>query len=327
LTVVVVCVGLVAAASGCASSRRPGGLDGGSSAVGLDPASTGMSCTPPDAAGTAQPTSPAPSPQPLPADFAPVSASRCILKMVTVPGDGEWQVHEEQEASSQLDVLVRALRQPSEPGNATVSCSAVGMAPVVITLTDGHGTTISPAIPHDACNFPLQTVLHTIQTLPWKTVRDTRVHQTRSQLEIDSGCPGGYKPMIAIEAAAGTRRSADPGPSFPGTPPTSLAVCRYTLDASSTMSGLDGSGTFTMGTLATTARLTGSNLNRLLAAMDAAGAVTGSCDMPQVPFAVLSTQDGSGPWVMVELGGCNRGLDGDGHLRQLNAATIAILKD
>jgi hypothetical protein len=193
------------------------------------------------------------------------------------------------------------------------------MAAIVITLTDARGRTTTPTIPHDACDFPTEAVRQAIQTLPWKTVKETRVHQTRSQLEVDSGCPGGYKPVIAMEAAVTSQRPAGTDPLFPGTPPTTLEVCRYTLDPTSTI-GLTGSGTFAIGKLTTATKLTGASVARLIAGLNAAPPVTGHCDQPQAPFAVLP-----GSWVAIETGGCNRAVGGAGGLRQVDPATAAIL--
>jgi hypothetical protein len=316
---------LVTWASGCASTPHVDNGGNASSAVGSDPVSVGISCSMADVTAPPGPTSTTPSAQPLAADFIPVLARRCVFRFITVPGDGEWQVRDEQEATGGLDALARALRQPSETNPGNVACPAIGALPVVITLTDGHGRTIIPALPHDMCNLPSKAALQAIQAVPWKTVKETKVRQTRSQLEIGSGCPGGYKPMVAIEASDGTRRSAGTGPFFPGTPPTSLEVCRYRLDPAQTISGANRSGTFQMGILRTAATLTGTGLHTLLTALDAAGPVTGSCDKPQAPFAVLSASGGSGPWGVVELDGCYRATDSGGGLRQLDAATVAIL--
>jgi hypothetical protein len=330
LGVTAACAVLVVASAGCARGRQLGGPDGSQSAARLDTAWAGLSCsasqsTPeplaPSAPPSPEPLAPSapPSPEPLAADFVPVSASRCTVAMKTVAGDGEWQMRDEQQAAGPFEALVRALRAPSERGGGQLRCPAMAMAPIVIALTDAHGRTTTPAVPHDACGFPTRAVRQAIEALPWKTVKETRINQTRSQLEIDSGCPGGYKPVIAMQAAAISSRVAGTGPLFPGTPPTALQVCRYTLDPTSTI-GLIGSGAFAIGRLTTATKLTGVPLARLVAGLNAAPPATAHCDQTQAPFAVLP-----GSWLVIETGGCNRATGAAGGLRQVDPATAAIL--
>lgn len=318
LAVTAVCAVLVVAAAGCARARQQGGTGIGLSSVGRAPAGTGVPCSDPDPTAEPQGPSAPPGPEPLAADFVPVSASRCTVVVKPVPGDGEWQMRDEQEAAGPFDALVRALRAPSERSGAQGSCSAIGMLPIVITLTDARGRTTVPAIPHDTCGLPTQAALHAIAALPWKTVKETKVRQARSQLEIDSGCPGQYKPVIAIEAATG-QRTTDTGPLFPGTPPSTLQVCRYALDPTSSID-VTGSGTLAGGRLTTATTLTGASVARLVAGLNATPPAAAHCDQPQAPFAILA-----GTSVVIEIGGCNRATGAAGGLRQVDPATAAIL--
>lgn len=276
-------------------------------------------CTPGDSPAEQPPVG-----TPLPTDFVPVAASRCTMGIVSVPGDGEWQVRDEQRADGGLDELTRALRQPSESAGPHTVCTAMAVPPIVITLTDSHGTAITPAVPQTACRSPLPTVVKAIEALPWKTATQTRLRRIRSQLEIDSGCPGAYKPVIDMVAAEAGRRSPSTGTAFP-TAPASLRICRYTLDPTSTVTA--ARRTFHGGSLATAATIEGSALRDLLAALTAAPPVTGTCDKPQSPFAVVFPADRSGPWVTIELDGCGRMLDAQDNLRQLDSTALALLTD
>ncbi|MEN3305416.1 MAG: hypothetical protein V7603_1618, partial [Micromonosporaceae bacterium] len=297
--------------------------DAGSDAAGAptDLTGLGMSCD----GGLRVPeprASVGPGPRPLPADFVPVSAGRCVFTTVTVTGDGEWQVRDEQQATGGFDALLRALRQPSRE-NAGGACPAIGYLPIVITLTDAGGRTVTPAVPHGACGEPLPAAPAAIRALSWHTVKQTKVSRLRSQLELDSGCPGAYKPVIAFEADESIRKSPAVGPLFPGSRPAALQVCRFRLDPADTMS-MNGARTLAMGKLATAARLTGAGLTRFLAALDAAPGAR-ACDRPQAPFALLFPVGSAGPSVTVELAGCYRVDDGDGNLRQLDAGPVAAL--
>jgi hypothetical protein len=323
---VLACAALLTAIGACArgggSSDALGG--GGTVHASTDPAGLGTSCTDPGFAPVPRPSASGPTPQPLPTDFVPVSASRCEFSFAIVPGDGEWQMRAEQQADSRLEALVAALRQPSED-NSKAICPAIGMVPVVITLTDAHGRKVVPALPHQACGMPLPSVVQAIRELPWRPVSQTKVRQTRSQLEIDSGCAGEYKPVIAIEAAEDSTRSPNAAPFNPAKPPTTLEVCRYRLDPNGTISGSNPSVAFQTGVLSSAATLSGATLRRFVTAVHAAPPVTTRCDQPQAPFAVVSVKGGAGPYLMVELSGCYRVDDGNDTLRQLDAATVALL--
>jgi hypothetical protein len=110
--------------------------------------------------------------KPVPADFVPVLAHRCILTELTYISDAMWRLRQEQEATGPFDKLLVALRQPSEP-RQTLPCPYV--PPIDLTLTDSGGHTITPAIPEDFCGRPLGPVVAYIDALPWKTVNQTRV--------------------------------------------------------------------------------------------------------------------------------------------------------
>ncbi|MEV6930521.1 hypothetical protein AB0M46_39390 [Dactylosporangium sp. NPDC051485] len=317
---VLICAALLTAIGGCA---RSGQSSVGTADVAGEPGGLGVSCTDPGFAPVAGPSAAEPGPQPLPTGFAPVSASRCVFSVATVPGDGEWQMRDEQQADGGLDALAAALRQPSEDNPGT-DCPAIAIVPVVITLVDAHGRKVVPALPHQACGMPLPSVEQAIRALPWRSVSQTKVRQTRSQLEVSSGCSGKYKPVIAIEAAEGSTRSPDAAPFDPGKPPAALAVCRYRLDPADTISGANPSVAFQMGVLSSATTLSGAALSRFVTAVHAAPPVTTRCAQPQAPFAIVFVKD-TGPYLMVELGGCYRADDGNGTLRQLDAAAVALL--
>lgn len=299
--------------TGCAAV--PEMMTGGT-AMG-EAAPTDAWCAPGDS-----PTDQPPVATPLPTDFVPVSVARCTFGIVSVPGDGEWGVREEQRADDGLDELTQALRQPSESAGPNTVCLAEAVGPIVITLTDARGRTITPAVPTTACGSPLPTVVKAIEALPWQTVTQIKLHRIRSQLEVDSGCPGAYKPVIAIAAAEAGRRSPGTDGVFPAAP-ASLRVCRYSLDPNLTITV--GTQTLHGGSLTSAATLDGAALRDLLAALAAAPPVTGTCDRPESPFAIVFPADGSGPWATLELGGCARMLDGDDDLRQLDPATVRML--
>jgi hypothetical protein len=169
----------------------------------------------------------------------------------------------------------------------------------------------------------MPAVVEAIQALPWREVSRTRVNQVRSELEIVTNCPRGYKPVVGLLAAEGGRKPPVAGPAFPATP-AALQVCRFALDPDDTIS--TGTVELKIGKLTTAPVLEGPALAQFLAAVEAAPAVSGRCDAPQPEFAILFPKgEGAGRSIAVETGGCYRALDADDGLVQLDAATVALL--
>jgi len=252
--------------------------------------------------------------QALPVEFVPVFASRCVLVIETVAGDGEWYLLREQEARTDLNELTAELRKPDERAAGDVACPAVAVGQTVITLVDITGRSIVPSIPQTACHAAQPSVLTAIRTLPWRTLRTSKVRQLRTEFEDSSTCSKLFKPMIDIMAGDNRPRRTVTEPVFPVTP-LALQVCRYDLDPNDTF--IDGGVTLQTGVLVGTAILMGPALTEALTAMNAAPTVAGACALPQSPFAVLYPADGPGPFVTIELGGCHRLLE-DAGFRQLD---------
>ena len=265
---------------------------------------------------------------PLPADAVLVSATRCQFPQQRVLGDGEWLMRIEQKATSGLDALAAAVRLPSEQKGAGQACPAianppVGNPPIVITVTDTAGRQIHPAIPHAACGEPLKATTDVIASLPWTQVSMSKVRQTRSELELLSGCPGSRKPVIALTAAEGS------GTQIVAAVPTVGAsrVCRYEPDPDpADVISLDNGTAYRMGKLASWYLMDPGRSAELMGAVGIAPKATGTCARPEAPFAVLDLVDNFRPWVTVERGGCYRAVvDGENYVRQLDAALVSRL--
>ncbi len=325
---------LVAAAAGCSTttgSRPAPPVDDGAMPGRTDLLGTGCAAAP-SGSSPQRPPSPAASPTPVPEHFAAARAQRCVVTTVVEPGDGEWQVRVDQEATTGLAALVTALQRPPSPAaapqrpspSAGARCPAIAYAPIDLTLTDVHGVTITPAIPRDACGQPAADVRRAVEALPWTTTAQTKIRQVRGQLEVASGCPGRFKPVVAFNGASTDHAGRASGPWLTGAS-SSLRVCRYVLDPASTVS-IGGPTPSYGGRLDTVGTLTGEPLTRLLTMFDAApDAAPGACTAPQAPFAVVMPAEGSGAWLAVELGGCYRATDDRGRLRQLDADAAGLL--
>jgi hypothetical protein len=253
-----------------------------------------------------------------------VSARRCVFQPELVPGDGEWLMRVEQEATSGLEALAAALRLPNEPTSAGRACDLVAYAPIVITVTDSAGRKFHPAVPQTACGAPHKEVVDAITAMPWTTVATSKARQMRSELEISSGCSGSWKPEIPLIAAEGSGTQTSTVDTTVGP----LRVCRYQADPdpANIVTVNDGSA-YRIGVLTSASTLDAAASGRLLTALQGAPPVVfGNCAQPEHPFAVVYPPDRGGPDIVIELSGCYRALLGsENYLRQLDAATVAPL--
>lgn len=317
-------VGGLVVAFGVAGCARPGTLvggDGGGSVGsgqaqdgGLPVVADGMDC-----ASNGDYTQPPPPVTPLPVDAVLVSASRCRFDPTAVPGDGEWLTRVEERADTGLVALAAALRLPSEQPKANQVCPDIGYFPVIITVTDSTGRAIHPELPHKACGGPLKAAAAAVEAVPWKTIRTTKLRQTRSELEVSSGCEPEYKPVVALAGLATDAARRQFGrPDVNAAP---LRVCRFELDPDNPIS-VSGGPTFLAGKLVSASTLDGQAAHDLLAAVAAAPPATGTCSQPEAPFANVTAISGQAA-MTIELGGCYRALiDAENFDRQLDAATV-----
>jgi hypothetical protein len=328
-SLMVALVALIAAGCG---SRAANGTDGAggqaaSDSIGSPAGATdmvsGVSCV--DLGMPAEvPVSPSPTqdPVPLPAGFVPVAATRCVAEFEVVPGDGVWLTKLQQRAAGDLAGVVAELRRPDGTAPQGTACTMIGYLPTIVTLVDAAGTTVVPTIPHDGCGAPLTSVLQAIIQLDWQTEQRTRIRRTQSELEVTSGCGGGYKPVVALTSAERGGPAPVIGPVFLATP-AALRVCRYDLSPDE---AVDAAGQpFPVGVLANAGTVDGAALAAFVQALTTAPAAR-ACDQPSAPFAVVSPPEDQGRSVVVELGGCYRFLDPAGALRQLDAAAVAALR-
>jgi hypothetical protein len=210
------------------------------------------------------------------------------------------------------------------PGQAI--CPAIGYVPIIITVVDQQHRTFTPAIPHQACGAPLKAATDAIGLLPWNTTGKTKVRQLRTQLEIDSGCPGMYKQMIPLtESSMPAKPPVGPAQLTISSP---LRICRYDLDADpANQISAAGSAPVRGGKLASVSTLDGPAAKLFLAAVTVAPPALDTCVQRESPFAVVSSLDGNSTTITVELAGCHRALvDTDfSVLRQLDPQTVAVL--
>jgi hypothetical protein len=261
---------------------------------------------------------------PLPASFVPVSVTECVLSTELVPGDGEWNVTITQRSTSGVDALARALREASVSPKANLACASPAFPPIRIVVTNAAGSDFAPDIPTGECGAPLPGVVAALASMRWSRFGAVRTSQTRTQLEVTSGCSGQYKPVLAMVGSEAARQ-VPPGSVVPATT-TGIRVCRYGLDSTSTIRL--GGTTLDAGELTGAATVTGPDLARVSAALNHTSAVASCSTAEQAPFAVLTPVDSTGDEVAgaiyVELGGCGRVLLGSS-MRQLSASVTQLL--
>lgn len=170
---------------------------------------------------------------PLPRDFHPVAAVRCMSQSRMVPGDGEWEFADAQRADSGLAGLLTALALPSQkpPTGTEIACAAVGMLLPPFALVDAHGAIVDPVLPHDFCGTPLKQVLDAMDAVPWRIETEQKISQLQTQPEVDSGCPSAYKDVFEIPVySTPTPWSEVRAPAVSGP----LKACVYTVPSGGT---------------------------------------------------------------------------------------------
>lgn len=235
----------------------------------------------------------------VPGDFVTVSVMRCRPGFKQVPGQGEWTTAIAEKADTSAGDLVAQLRQPSAP-STDGACTMEFITSPYIMLINAEGKAVLPEIPKDPCGKPKIEVRNAADALPYKLVSETPVHQSQSQLSLETGCPDSWKDLLAIDGL-----SYKPGPAakiWPG--PAQVRVCVYqsVSDAGKLVSGR-------------------SVPVEQLPALDSAGPAA-PCKARHTGFATLASENRDA-WI--ELDGCHRMIRPDQSLGQLDAATVATL--
>jgi hypothetical protein len=113
-----------------------------------------------------------PLPSVLGVDFRAVSVTVCTFDVVVKESPaGGWRWRSVERSDGPVDELVRALRMPPPPKpKGELICPAMVQSPLVITLTDATGESVSPAIPASSCGFRLPEVDQALAALTWRTI-------------------------------------------------------------------------------------------------------------------------------------------------------------
>jgi hypothetical protein len=247
-------------------------------------------------------------PERLGADVRVSAVVECVVENRVVAGDGQWAFVIEKRATADLGPLLIALLAEDEPIPWSQGCAAnMELLPWFAVVTD-DGTWLRPRIPVTSCGQPEPAVFAALQELRWTTVSTTRSQQLRSQKALKTearaaaaGCPNGFKDMLAVEAAD---RTPATGPITLGSPTGAVSVCHFVAGRDS-----DGSPAQTL-SFTSGRHVPAATAARLAAAAAASGPVA-ACTKPHT--RVAEVQAATGGWLLVELDGCHRVLDGDTH--------------
>ena len=118
-------------------------------------------------------------PQPLAADFAPVTAELCTFQLVIAAGPsglpaggagGGWQWRTVRRSAGPFTNLLPALRSPGPISSPGAVCPSTAAAPLLLILADAAGHTAIPAIPATRCNRPHPAVQKALDAMAWTTV-------------------------------------------------------------------------------------------------------------------------------------------------------------
>jgi hypothetical protein len=253
----------------------------------------------------------------LKADQRPTAVIRCTAVRELIAGEGEWQFAVTSRATD-LDLLVRLLRQGSEPQGGGM-CPAILVLPTEVTLQiEGERLTVPTAT--NSCGQTTEPVQQAFSALHWTEVSRTRIAQLRPQAAVDGGCEYGKDVLAIVDGQPGQQAGATatgPGAALTGT--GALQVCRYrsvypdgwTAGSNQGVDGEPRSG----GTI-DAARA--EQVRQALARTGPAAA----CDRSHSTFAVLR----DGPEIVyVELDGCLRVLIDEHDWRQADQALVLLI--
>jgi hypothetical protein len=112
---------------------------------------------------------------PLPVDFRPITAVRCVFDLIAgLRSAGPSGVRHEYtmyRSDGPLDALGAALRiLPPTRTDGDLICTLQLESPVFLALTDGSGKTVVPAIPATPCGTRLPEVDAAIGAMTWLEV-------------------------------------------------------------------------------------------------------------------------------------------------------------
>jgi hypothetical protein len=255
----------------------------------------------------------------LDGDFAPQTVTICA-EQIDQRADGGKDLVAAESRAGDITGLVAALRLPDRQPT-TGACTLELPTVPWFALLDAQGRWVRPGVPIDECGKARIEVRDALAGLHLTRVSTRVLRQVESPQAAASGCSQTWANMIAVETTQGSATPAAVGPALPA-PTEPMRLCVYRVPASEQGTDKPG-GDFERGAVLAPRRQAAIE-KALLAAPPAR-----NCPTEASRFAVLSSADGTGATVYVELDGCQRimavPVDGSPLLAQGNAALVALL--
>lgn len=116
-----------------------------------------------EVSGTAHPD--VPGPGAVPETFTPVNAVQCVGGERLTDAQGVWAAVTVRQLEGDLEPLLEALEEPSEPVAADQECAPQDGPAWELWLVDALGRAVRAARPVDACGAPLEQVTAAVEAL------------------------------------------------------------------------------------------------------------------------------------------------------------------
>jgi hypothetical protein len=130
-----------------------------------------------------------------------VEVLRCVSTTTSVPGQGLYYSATLERATSDISLLVAALRRPSTHEPAGTMCPMLVMLPPQIVLIAKDGAMISPSFPVDGCGLLQAPVTVALNHMPWQPV------SVRLLEKVPSGTPGSIVPGAGMNGSPAVNSS------------------------------------------------------------------------------------------------------------------------
>ncbi|WP_203581866.1 hypothetical protein [Microbacterium hibisci] len=271
---------------------------------------------------------------PVPDDFEPVAAVRCVPFQTVEDDEGIWSVVLRERLEGDLAAVLRAQAEPDEP-RSLGACPAIATIAPLVWLTDAAGQGVRLRYPVDGCGQPkVELIGDALARLA--VVRTDEEQRTLAQpsAAIDAGCEATWsaRPLQLATPEQlgeweGTSVAPQPAPTsdgittIPWEPPRTpapgevdeLRLCAYSTDDSANPTATPAPGATTWVTVEVDGQawFTGSRTLDAAATRAVLEAAASAQPLPQpcddLPGSLVVLHPGGGlATITVELDGCRR---------------------
>ncbi len=291
---------------------------------------------------------------PMPVDFEPVAAVRCVPFQTVEDDEGIWSVVLRERLEGDLTALLRAQAEPDD-ARSLGPCAAIAVIAPQIWLTDAAGRGIRVRYPSDGCSQPkLDLIGDALDALTVVQTDEEQRTLTQPRAALDSGCAPTWsaRPLqIAspedLAEWEGTLDRPAPAPSstgiqtVPWAPPRtpapgevdSLRLCAYSTEEAANPTTTPAPGATTWGTIEVDGQawFTGSRgldaaeTSAVLEAAASAQPLPEPCDDIPGSLVVLHAGDERTAPITVELDGCRRLIVGHVSTYAAPSALVELL--